>query len=107
VVRLGASAWVLVTYAVPLRRARTVRDGRLGGVSDTEVRRTLASRFAIAARQYADTAAVLATLGTSGTDYARLRDQTIKGQAQSEVAFKEFTEHVDSHQCDGATQNGY
>jgi hypothetical protein len=74
--------------------------------SSCSVRRALASRFAIAARQYADTAAFLATLGTSGSEYTRLRDQTIKVQVQSEVAFKEFTDHVESHQCDEATQNG-
>jgi hypothetical protein len=67
----------------------------------------LASRFAIAARQYADTAAGLATLGASGIDYTRLRDQTIEGQAQAEAAFKAFTEHVESHQCGDATQNGH
>jgi hypothetical protein len=65
----------------------------------------LASQFAIAARQYAESAAVLATLERSGIDFTRLRDQTIEAQAHSEAAFKAFAEHVASHECDNATQN--
>jgi hypothetical protein len=65
----------------------------------------LAAELAIAARQYAETAAGLATLGISGTDYTLLRDQTIEAQKRSEAAFKAFTEHVVSHQCGEVTQN--
>ena len=62
----------------------------------------LASQFAIAARQYADTASELATLGKSGPDYTRLRELTIQAQTQTEAAFRAFTGHVTSHQCGGA-----
>jgi hypothetical protein len=41
-----------------------------------------------------------------GIDFTRLRDQTIETQCRSEVAFRTFTEHVASHQCGEATQNG-
>jgi hypothetical protein len=60
----------------------------------------LASRFAIAARQYAEAAAALATSGTSGIDYIRLRHETTEAQARSEAAFQIFTEHVAMHDCD-------
>jgi hypothetical protein len=66
----------------------------------------LAEKFALATRQYAESAVRLAISGKSGIDFTGLRDQTIKAQGRSEVAFRAFTEHVASHQCGEATQNG-
>ena len=71
--------------------------------SSCTVRRSLAEKFALATRQYAESAVGLAI---SGIDFARLRDQTIKAQGRAEVAFRALTEHVASHQCGEATQNG-
>jgi hypothetical protein len=75
--------------------------------SSCPIRRVYASEFAIAARQFAEAAVVLATLGTSGIDYTRLRDRTIEAQARSESALKAFIEQVVSHQCGEATLNGH
>ena len=86
---------------MPIHRASTCLMA-----SFCPIRRTLASQFAIAARQYAETAASLATLGESGIEYTRLCDQTLEAQARSEAALKAFTEHVASHQCGEVTQNG-
>jgi hypothetical protein len=67
--------------------------------SPCTIRRSLATEFAIAARLYAETAVRLATIGTSDTDFIRLRDDTIEAQRRSEAAFKDFTQHIASHQC--------
>lgn len=69
-------------------------------------RRTLAEQFASAARLYAESAVKLAILGKSGIDYIRLRDDTIDAQGRSEVAFRDFIQHVDSHQCGEGALNG-
>ena len=74
--------------------------------SSCAVRRRLAEEFAFATRLYAESAVRLATSGKSGIDFTRVRDQTIKPQDRSEVAFRAFTEHVASHRCGEATQNG-
>ena len=74
--------------------------------SSCAVRRRLAEKFALATRQYAESAVGLAISGKSGIDFARLRDQTINAQGRAEVAFRALTEHVASHQCGEATQNG-
>ena len=74
--------------------------------SSCAARRRLAEEFAFATRLYAESAVRLATSGKSGTNFTRLRDQTIDAQGRSEVAFRAFTEHVASHQCGEATQNG-
>jgi hypothetical protein len=66
----------------------------------------LASQFAIAARQFAETATDLATLGKSGADYTRLREAAIEAQARSDAAFTLFTEHVASHHCGEDAQDG-
>jgi hypothetical protein len=66
----------------------------------------LAEKFALATRQYAESAVRLAISGKSGIDFTGLRDQTIKAQGRSEVAFRALSEHVASHQCGEATQNG-
>ena len=71
--------------------------------SSCAVRRSLAEKFALATRQYAESAVGLAISGKSGIDFARLRDQTIKAQGRSEVAFRALSEHVASHQCGEAT----
>ena len=59
-----------------------------------------------AARLFAESAVLLATSGKSGIDYTSLCDQTIEAQGSAEVAFRAFKEHVVSHQCGEATQNG-
>jgi|SRR5215831_18110811 len=69
------------------------------------IRRKLAEEFAIAARLYAESAIRLAS-GKSAVDYACLRDQTIEAHGRSETAFRGFNEHVASHQCGEAMQNG-
>ena len=74
--------------------------------SSCAVRRRLAEKFALATRQYAESAVCLAISGKFGIDFARLRDQTINAQGRAEVAFRALTEHVASHQCGEATQNG-
>ena len=74
--------------------------------SSCAVRRKLAEKFAFATRQNAQSAIRLANSGKFGIDFTRLRDQTIKAQGRAEVAFRAFTEHVASHQCGEATQNG-
>ena len=74
--------------------------------SSCAVRRRLAEKFALATRQYAESAVRLAISGKFGIDFTRLRDQTIKAQGRSEVAFRALSEHVASHQCGEATQNG-
>jgi hypothetical protein len=63
----------------------------------------LAEKFALATRQYAESAVCLAISGKFGIDFTRLREQTIKAQGRSEVAFRALSEHVASHE---ATQNG-
>jgi hypothetical protein len=75
--------------------------------SSCAVRRKLAEEFATAARLYAESAIRLACSGESGVDYAYQRDQTIKAQGQSEVAFRSFNEHVASHRCAEITPNGH
>ena len=74
--------------------------------SSCAVRRGLAADFASAARLFAESAVLLATSGKSGIDYTSLCDQTIEAQGSAEVAFRAFKEHVASHQCGEATQNG-
>jgi len=69
-------------------------------------RRRLAEKFAVAARLYAESAVCLATSGKSGDDFTRLGKRTIEAQSLSEVAFRGLMEHVSSHQCGEATQNG-
>ena len=74
--------------------------------SSCAVRRRLAEKFALATRQYAESAVRLAISGKFGIDFTHLRDQTIKAQGRAEVAFRALTEHVASHQCGEATKNG-
>ena len=74
--------------------------------SSCAVRRGLAAEFACAARLFAESAVLLATSGKSGTDYTSLCDQTSEAQGSAEAAFRALTEHVASHQCGEATQNG-
>ena len=74
--------------------------------SSCSIRRKLAEEFATAARLYAESAIRLACSGKSAVDYADLRDQTIEAQGKSEVAFRGFNEHVASHRCGEAAQNG-
>jgi hypothetical protein len=76
------------TYPNAIRRATICLM-----TSSCAVRRRLTEKFALATRQYAESAVGLAISGKSGMDFARLRDQTIK-RGRSEVAFRAFTEHV-------------
>ena len=72
--------------------------------SSCAIRRRLAAEFASAARLYAESAVRLATSEEPGIDYTSL--QTLEAQGRAEFAFKAFTEHVASHQCEEDTQNG-
>ena len=74
--------------------------------SSCAIRRSLAAKFATAARLHAETAVVLATLGKSGIEYNHLLEQTIEAQGRSEAAFRVFIEHVDAHQCGEALADG-
>ena len=74
--------------------------------SACNVKRTLAEKFAVAVRLYAESAVCLAISGKSGMDFIRLSKQTIEAQSLSEAAFRAFMEHVASHQCAGTTQDG-
>jgi hypothetical protein len=69
-------------------------------------RKSLAARFATAARLYAETATNLAILGKFGIEYTHLVNQTIEAQVRSDAAFRAFTEHVASHNCGDVPQNG-
>ena len=64
-----------------------------------DVRRQLAEAFAVAARHYSDSAVILATLGISEMDYARVSKLTLEAQSRSEAAFALYEEHVDLHRC--------
>jgi hypothetical protein len=66
----------------------------------------LAEKFAVAARLYAESAVCLATSGKSGADFIRLGQQTIEAQSLAEAACRAFMDHVGSHQCEEAMQNG-
>jgi hypothetical protein len=74
--------------------------------SSCAVRRGLAAEFAFAARLFAESAVLLATSGKSGIEYTSLCDQISEAQASAEAAFRTFTEHVASHHCGEATQDG-
>jgi hypothetical protein len=75
-------------------------------------RRQLAEQFAIAARLYADSVALLTRdngmmpsdkdNGMMPSDkYHRLRKAAEEAQRRAELAGKSFEEHVDSHRCSG------
>jgi hypothetical protein len=68
-------------------------------VPSCEVRRQLAEAFAKAARQYSDSAVLLATLVVSETDYFHLRRLTLEAKNRSEAAFASYVQHVDLHRC--------
>jgi hypothetical protein len=74
--------------------------------SPCSVKRTLAEKFAVAVRLYAESAVCLATSEKSDIDFIHLSHQTIEAQSLSEAAFRAFMEHVASHQCAATTRNG-
>jgi hypothetical protein len=66
----------------------------------------LAEKLAVTTRLYAECAVCLATSGKSGIDFIRLTQQTIEAQSLAEAACRAFMDHVGSHQCGEAMQNG-
>ena len=70
------------------------------------IRRKLAEKLAVTTRLYAECAVCLATSEKSGIDFIRLSRQTIEAQTLAEAACRAFMDHVGSHQCGEAVQNG-
>jgi hypothetical protein len=69
-------------------------------VISCETRRKLAEEFAIAARMYADTVALLTRGGTTpGEKYDQLRRAAEEARQRAETARILFEEHVDLHRC--------
>jgi hypothetical protein len=62
----------------------------------------LAEQFAIAARLYAESVALLATSSAgvmSPEEYGHLRQKAETAQQRAEAAGLAFEEHLDSHRC--------
>lgn len=74
--------------------------------SSCAIRCKLAEKLAVATRLYAEIAVRLAISGKSGIDFICLSKQTIEAQNLAEGACRAFMDHVDSHQCGEAMQNG-